>query len=280
MTLRDKLRNAIRDLRRYRVDLKTERRWKMRKKGEPHTLRAPLIVSLTSFPPRFDTLHIVLKSLLTQTLAADSTVLWISRDEVSLLPSNVKELTTCGLTIKACDEIRSFKKIIPTLESAPDSFIVTADDDTAYWDTWLAELVEGWDPDRPSIVAHRARRIHLDESGQPTPYSTWPIATGDSGPSSLIFPTGVGGVFYPPGVFSPNVTDRAMFTRLSPGADDVWLYWMWRLESHLAVTLNSFDDSINITTEPDAGLHEHNVAGGMNDVFISNMIEEYGFPPF
>ncbi|MFD2440114.1 hypothetical protein ACFSS8_08530 [Paracoccus kondratievae] len=43
----------------------------------PHGLRAPLIVSLTSYPARFASLHLVLRSVLQQTVRADRVILWL-----------------------------------------------------------------------------------------------------------------------------------------------------------------------------------------------------------
>ena len=71
-------------------------------------------------------------------------------------------------------------------------------------------------------------RVTLQD-GRPRDYDDWQrnIAAPETGP--LIFPTGVGGVFYAAGVFHEDVTDVARFQELAPLADDVWLYWMHRL---------------------------------------------------
>jgi hypothetical protein len=41
-----------------------------------------------------------------------------------------------------------------------------------------------------------------------------------------LFPTGVGGVLYPPGSLDPEVMNEGAALATCPSADDVWLYWM------------------------------------------------------
>ncbi len=45
-----------------------------------------------------------------------------------------------GLTIDWCEDIKSYKKLIPTLKKYPDAIIVTADDDLIYDNKWLEQL--------------------------------------------------------------------------------------------------------------------------------------------
>ena len=101
------------------------------RRGEPapHGLRSPLIVSLTSYPARFGSLHLVLRSLLTQSVRADRVVLWLDEGDEHLLPPAV---TSLGVETRICPRWRSYKKIIPTLMEWPEAHIVTADDDIYY----------------------------------------------------------------------------------------------------------------------------------------------------
>src|ERR1700733_9463682 len=78
-------------------------RWHLARPGKPHSLPGKLIVSVTSFPPRFGTLALALRSLLRQTVTADQTVLWIVHKDMPLLPRNVLALQSDGLTIRATE---------------------------------------------------------------------------------------------------------------------------------------------------------------------------------
>jgi len=113
------------------------RRWHSGVAQSPHPLPGQLIVSLTSYPPRFATLDKTIKCLLRQTVKPDAIVLWIASGDRSKLPDAVTRLERDGLTIACCDNLRSYKKIIPALERYPNAFIVAADDDLYIWPTWL-----------------------------------------------------------------------------------------------------------------------------------------------
>jgi hypothetical protein len=245
-----------------------------------HNLSAPLIVSLTSYPKRFRTVGLTIKCLLSQTIAPDAVLLWIAHADKDALPADVLALQKFGLTIECTEDCGSYTKIIPTLRKFPDSFIATADDDLYYWPTWLEELVDLYSPSKREIVCHRVHKIRLGADGLPAPYAEWHYEYKGSEASPLIFPTGVGGVLYPPGHLHPDVLDEATFRTLCPSADDVWLYWMGlRGGSLFRKTgqrhfLRAWPGSQAYT------LHKLNVPqGGGNDKQIGSLINRYGFLP-
>jgi len=196
-----------------------------------NALARPLIVSLTSFEPRFSTLHLTIESLLDQTVTPDEIILWITQDEVPRLPEPVIALQARGLKIRGCEDIKSYKKLIYALSEYPDCYIATADDDVFYEPGWLQTLIEGLEPADRVIVCHRAHRLVMQTDGKIAPYLSWQLNVHDHAariPSRDILPVGVGGILYPPNCFSPEVTDRGLFEQLSPTADDLWFYWMAR----------------------------------------------------
>lgn len=246
----------------------------------PHGLDTPLIVSLTSYPPRFASLHLVLQSLLRQSVRADRVILWLHAPDREALPPACQ---LPGVEIRTCPDWRSYKKIVPTLIEAPEAHIVTADDDVYYGPDWLERLTARAGA---GVVAHRAHRVVLDRAAdaasggpaRPRSYDDWQrnIETPAAGP--LIFPTGVGGVLYAPGVFHPDVTDAALFQELAPSADDVWLYWMHRLAGSRPEKIGG---RFRITEWP--GTQEHNLrgtnlVGDGNDRAVRAMLDRYGWP--
>lgn len=245
----------------------------------PHGLSAPLIISLTSYPARFGKLPLTLKCLLSQSIAADRVILWIANEDKSALTPAILELQKIGLEIAYCRDLRSFKKIIPTLQLYPDSFIATADDDLYYWSTWLAEMVQGYQGNIKDVVCHRAHQIYLGQDDLPLPYTQWEFEMQRLDASPLNFQTGGGGVLYPPGVFHRDVLESEIFNKLCPNADDVWLYWMMRLNGGIARkvglrrTLITWPD-----TQKTALFHKNTKNDGGNDEQISAMIQVYGFP--
>jgi len=254
------------------------RRWRNKNDGKPHNLPGPLIVSLTSYPARFVTLPLTIKCLLSQSIKPDRVVLWIAHEDRDNLTADILCLKKYGLEIIYCEDIKSYKKIIPLLSIGIDSFIVTADDDAYYWQTWLEDLVVNYSGNNKEILCHRAHKIRLDDLGQPLPYDQWVFDTDDNTCSSLIFPTGLGGVLYPPNVFCPDVLKTDLFMSLCPFGDDIWLYWMTRLNRGKARKVGVKHKFFLWPETQVSSLWNINRLPDGNDLKINSMIKRYGFP--
>ncbi|TXB68802.1 glycosyltransferase family 2 protein [Paracoccus aurantiacus] len=237
----------------------------------PHGLDAPLIVSLTSYGPRLPTVSKVIASLLRQTVSADRVILWLDKADRDRLPPEVAE---SGAEIRVCPDWKSYKKLVPTLLEAPDAYIVTADDDVYYGPNWLEGLTA---KAGSGAVCHRAHEITM-QGGLPRVYDDWNrnITAPAAGP--LIFPTGVGGVLYAPGVFHPDVTDANKFMRLAPSADDVWFYWMHRMNGSAPEKIGGRFRVIEWPGSQAQNLRATNLGTGGNDRAVAAMIAEYGWP--
>lgn len=114
-------------------------------KGVSHIKRNPkLIVSLTSFPGRINVVEQTIDSILRQSLKPDYVILWLAESQFPTkersLPRSLVRYKKHGLQIRWCEDIRPYKKLIPTLREFPDDIIVTADDDIIYWENWLEKL--------------------------------------------------------------------------------------------------------------------------------------------
>ena len=243
--------------------------------GTHHPLSRPLIVSLTSYPARFGTLHLTLRSLLNQDVKPDCTVLWIAHTDHCLLPRSVLALQEAGVTIRVCDDLRSYKKIVPLLSRAPDAYIVTADDDTYYPRAWLRRFIENFRNAR-EILCQRARRIALENGGF-APYKTWEtIKKAAEGPH--VFPTGIGGVFYPPGALGPDTLRSDRFLELCPTSDDVWLYWMAKAAGSSHRMIEPTGKFTPWPTSQRSGLWRQNITENQNDRQIRRMLKHYGMP--
>jgi len=287
------LRTQKRNVRLNLMAARTNLAWALKRPApRPHGLAAPLILSVTSYPRRFKTLALTIKCLLSQTVATDAVILWIADADKDLLPKDVLALRQKGLTVEYTEDLGSFKKIIPALRRFPHAFIATADDDVYYWPTWLEELVDAYAPEKREILCHRVNRIRLGADGLPLPYGQWDFEHQGTEASPLVFPTGVGGVLYPPGCLHPDVLDDATFRALCPSTDDAWLYWMG-LRGGFQFRRSELDDpmrrgpgsSSKLTMTPWPGSQEVSlwrsnvVEGGGNDEQIGNLIARFGFPP-
>ncbi|WP_163001206.1 glycosyltransferase family 2 protein [Pannonibacter phragmitetus] len=258
------------------VNLRWMRRTYLKRKR--HKLPNDLIISVTSFPARYPTLPLTLKCLLTQSVQPDRVILWLSEKEASELTREILELRQDGLEIKICDDHRSYKKIIPALNEYPDAFLVTADDDCYYWATWLDGLTSEFDSSKKEVLCHRAHEIVVGTDGYPLPYSNWRHNVKAGSASSLLFPTGVGGVLYRPGIFDQLVKNSELYLRLAPRADDAWLYFMASLNGAKFRKVGPRRTIVPWPQTQMVGLRTTNLGpNGENDVQIQNLISKFGF---
>lgn len=247
---------------------------KLRPAKQRHSLTDDLTVSLTSYPPRFNTLYMTLKTLVNQSVRPDRLVLWVAEGDYRQLPAEIVNLqeTIEFFEIKTCPDTRSYKKLVPSLKTWPDNIIVTADDDVNYPADWLAGLTANF-KENNCIIAYRAHYPVIEE-GKLAPYSKW--LSNTSANTSIVFPTGIGGVLYPPNCFLPEVTDSGLFMNLAPTADDVWFFFCARLNGQNAKLADRSFNIINWRATHESGLAKTNVLEGHNDVCINNVVEHFG----
>ncbi len=249
---------------------------KLRKIYPNHSLKHKLTISLTSKRSRFKFLHLTLKSIIFQTVMPDNLILWIDKKEKKFLNKNILNLKKYGLKIKYCKNFRSYNKIIHTLKINSKNYIITFDDDVIYEKTSVEYLVNKSIRNRNKIISNRIHRIVLNKSGMPTKYNKWNWNYTSLKAHKLNFLTGVYGVLYPPNSFFKDVTNEKIFLKLSPYADDLWLFWMIRLKKKLV--LWSEFGLRNIHLNFDEGLSRINFKNNQNDKQIINLIKYYGLP--
>lgn len=269
------LRGGVRDIPGALMIPVVRSRWSRRTPGRAHGLPAPLVISLTSYPPRFRTLSLTLKCLLTQSIAPDRVVLWVAHEDVSVLPADVRGLREQGLEIRTTADLRSYKKIIPALADAPDAFVAIADDDVHYPRRWLETLVAGWRPEQKIIPCWRAHRMVLDGDSMPASYAKWSL-DAPSGPADIRnVATGVGGVLYPPGCLPAEALDRQLFAALCPSSDDLWLYVMARCAGWQFMKVGPRQRFFSWPGTQKNALQHDNLCGG-NDRQLRALLDRYG----
>jgi hypothetical protein len=243
-------------------------------------LPGPLIVTLTSYPPRFAHLHRTLKCLLRQTVVPDRLVLWIDEASSGRLPRKVRNLERRGVEIRFGRDLGSYNKLVPALRDFPDAFLVTADDDIYYQPRWLEALVGGFDSARPSIICHRAHRTRIDSAGEMAPYEKWEKDVQDASArarSTDIVPTGAGGVLYPPGSLAPGALDEALIRQTCPTTDDFWFYWMAREAGSTHRKVGDVFACVSWPDSQDCAMHWANMQGGY-DRQIGALVKLFGLP--
>lgn len=273
--LKRRVERAIREVRSARIAKRVVRAGP-RVKAERHSLPGTLILSLTSYPLRFPTLHLTLTALLRQTVRPDRVVLWLGYGDAERLPEAVTRLQDFGLEIRSTTDFKAYTKLIPSLISFPDAYIVTADDDIFYPEHWLQGLITPFDSHRPQVICHRAHRPRFTHDGRLAPYKSWSQDVQEQHPSRLLFPTGVGGVLYPPGLLDTRVTDSRVFTDLCPLNDDIWLYFMGLMNGVEYLTSRSRFRIVEWNDTQDCALFKTNVVRDANDEQIRNLEDHFG----
>lgn len=188
-----------------------------------------LIVSLTSFRGRLYDVPYAIYSLMCQSLKPDKIILWLNEkdfpNEDESLPISIRKMIKNGLTIRYCEDKRSYTKLIHALEEYPDDIIITADDDIYYPVDWLEKLFKAHLKFPDQIISHRIHKVKI-EAGKIASYTTWKKNLKYTEASVLNFLTGVGGVLYPPHSLYKDVLKNEIYEKYVPMADDIWFWAM------------------------------------------------------
>ena len=192
-----------------------------------------IIVSLTSYKPRIDDVKYTIYSLLNQSFPPDKLILWLDEDSFPQreknLPRDLLKLKNFGLTIDWCENLRSYKKLIPALEKFPDDIIVTADDDLFYQPDWLKILYDEHLQSPDCFIAHYGYRMRIDAAGKILPLSTWQWCFTPTKTTPPLFANEAGtggGILIKKNFLHHDALKRELFLELAPLDDELWIWAM------------------------------------------------------
>lgn len=247
--------------------------------------KVPIIISLTSYPARFKTLHLVIKSLLNQDMQPNKVVLYLDKTvTLNELPTNVLKLQKKGLVIRnICEDIKPHKKYFYAMQEYPDAAIITVDDDVIYTKDTVSSLYKSYLKNPNSVSARRVHQISRGLNGESMPYNTWDeevktLKTGDKN----AFSVGVGGVLYPPKIFdfSKPYLQSATIIQQCLKADDIWLAFIERANNiSVCYVPNKHPHPYEIldSTLKKTALRNQNVFESQNDLYIKNCRNYFRF---
>ena len=250
---------------------------KVKKIKPNHYLDKKITVSLSAKRNRFLTLHFVLKSIFNQSFHPDEIILWIEKKDQKHIPKRILKFKKIGLKIFFCNNLKSYNKIIHTLRIRKKNYIITFDDDIIYNKDSIKSLLSKAKKFKGKIIANRVHRIKL-KNNDPIKYKDWIWNSQNKAVHRLNFQTGVYGVLYPPNSFHKDVCKNKIFQKLSPTADDLWLYWMVRLNKKFIVWSEFKKRNTEVINFDDNDLRKINIFNKNNDNQIKNLIKYYGFP--
>jgi len=240
-----------------------------------------IVVSLTSFPARFGTLHFAIKSILNQSMKPNLVFLCLTKEEVSdesELPESVLELKKYGLQIFFADEnLKPHNKYYYAIKQYPESLIITVDDDNIYDKNLVHDLYASYVKHPAVISARRVHKIIKDDKNSVLPYNKWLYEyKKETKPSYDLLATGVGGALYPPGILPLETFDAKRIRELCINADDIWLKFM-ELKNDIPVVWvkGRRVHPLNIKKAQKITLQKDNYHEGLNDRYLNNLRDYY-----
>lgn len=199
-----------------------------------------IIVSLTSYPARIDTVWLTVSTLLNQTMKPYKVILWLAKDQFpeKKLPKKLQDLQKRGLEIAWCEDLKPHKKYYYTMQKYSEYFVVTADDDIFYPENHLEKLWKGYEKYPGNIICHWSHKIIFDKEKEFAPYNDWEN-NGEDKPSLLNLAVGCNGVLYPPKALAKEAFEIDKIRKWSLHTDDLWLKCMSVLNNVKVINCNT-----------------------------------------
>ncbi|EEH69379.1 MULTISPECIES: glycosyltransferase family protein [Acinetobacter] len=237
-----------------------------------------IVISLTSFPDRIDTLWLVVESLFDQTVKPSKVVLTLSLLQFNGekdLPESLLKQTKRGLEIIWTeDDLRSHKKYYYAMQKYPSAKIITVDDDFYYSRNMLESLLSFHQKFPRAVICHLAAKKNGCN------YKEWTnLLFKFNGPSTDIMQYGGSGVLYPPNSLHKDAFDKEKIKELCPLADDIWLNCMTILNGREIVKTDYEYYLMPLFVKSSVALKNINVGEDMNSKQIQRLNEVYKIYP-
>lgn len=241
-----------------------------------------VIVSLTSFPKRFDQLVITLKSIILQDVTPGKIVVYLGSDtKEQNITSEMRVFEFYGVEYRIDNtlNLKGHKKYFYALREFKDKLVITIDDDIIFPSSMIKELLACHKKYPNAVCARRVHRI-TGRHGSLLPYNSWDIEYArKTRPSDRIFATTGAGTLYSPYVnnaLCKEAFDADKIQALCLEADDVWMKCMEIKSSIKVVKSNIYVMGAFIDVDEEDTLMVENVGNGKNDIFLRRVIKEYG----
>ena len=249
-----------------------------------------IIVSFTSFPApgRLENAHLVINSILRQTVRPDKIVLYLAAPEFPdkklpiALVKCIKENPIAEIRWVP-HNIRSYKKLVPALCDFPDDLIITVDDDLVQNSQLIEKLLWSYRKYPRSVSGCRVCRISKSCDGMIKKYKKWRffkkkrvILYGCKPRFRNVATTG-GGALFPPRVLHPDVTCMESFTDIAPTGDDLW-FWAMAVRNNVgtAVAHQFLElDVIENSQQQRLASVNNNKMNSQNDRTVKKLLAKY-----
>ncbi len=239
-----------------------------------------IIVSMTSYPKRFKTIIMPLKSLLLQSVKPDRIIVWLGSDSSEeMLTQEMKELKKYGVEYRFDSKrnLKPHKKYYYALQEFPDDLVITVDDDIIYPRGLIESLLEAHLKYPKAVCARRVHKVYYRD-GKPLPYRQWGFEyRKECAPSDELMATNGAGTLFPPHALDQRAFISKDIEKYCLNADDIWLWFMEQLKGTLTVWVPCLLVHPPVVGESrnSGGLAQTNVESNGNDMYLKKLYEVY-----
>lgn len=256
---------------------------------EAHPYRGALpgghvIVSMTSYPARINTILPAVYSLIDQDRRPERILLWLSEDQ---FPGRENDLPAELVQVaRRCPffeirwvqgDLKPHKKYFYVMQEYPDMPVITVDDDAVYQKDMVRVLMKSYRRHPRCVSAMWALEIGFDPDGNPAPFLTWARECDHMKgiPSHRLLPIGVSGVLYPPHAIPECAFDAQAIRRCAEVTDDLWLKVFASHQGYAAVVPEEKFKKQTIKGTQHCALYYTNDFDGNNDAALEKILRHY-----
>lgn len=237
-----------------------------------------IIISLTSYQPRFSTLPLCLRSLLWQKVKPDKIIVWLACSPNEITPE-MKQYEKYGIEYRFVNEdLKPHKKYYYALQEYTNDIVITVDDDIIYPRDLVSSLMKTHYKHPNSVCGRRVQRLLFDDNNNVLPYNAWDWNYKKwTKPSYRLLATGCSGILYPPNCLLCEAFNQEMIKKECLYDDDIWLYFMEILNgTNIVWAKNRRVLLSNIRGSEKTALCLTNVVENRTDCHIRNMERIFG----
>lgn len=240
--------------------------------------KSSVIVSLTTYPARIDSVWLTVSSLLQQTMKPYKVILWLAEEQFpdKKLPKRLERLKRRGLEICFCKDLKPHKKYYSAMKLYPDYYVLTADDDVLYPENHIEKLWRGHEENPDAVICSWSHQIAFDKEGGFIPYDEWSDEP-EVKPSYSTLAVGCNGVLYPPKSLPEEAFSEQKIREYALNTDDLWLKCMEIQNGKKAVNCcKTVLVYFNLLSTKRSGLWKSNTGHkGNNDVIWNRLMKAY-----
>lgn len=242
-----------------------------------------LVVSLTSYGNRLNTVATTIKTILNQTVLPSRIILYLDVDsEGRELPDELIKLTDYGLEVRSgYPNLGCHTKYYFAFKEFHNQRVLTIDDDVVYPPRAIETLIKYSQKYSAAVVALRVHKIMV-RNGLVLPYHQWDQewAGQNDGLGADLLATGVGGVLYPAREFNFTKDDEDAIRGIARYNDDLWLRVYETMHKIPVIYAhNHFRSPRTVRGTQDGALSSKNVGEGRNDIIFQSLLDEFDLKP-